>query len=414
MPIFDFVKKRVNIISRKAKRTFDSKSVFDLRGKLEIFGHKKGKLIYYDGGENTVTIWAKHANIHLLSGEIFSSWGHASMPPYNQRLFDTDDASAHTSIGVGFGTNKDGTQMSGQQHFADNSNPDFNLESRWSKSTIDAQTTLGDRSYSDVQMKFPFFPTKMLFGTGFEWSQWVDIPADYRVVYTGQGWDEAVFNSQIGNVKNVYSNTWSGTSLTQKRSMNDIYAAALEIPTMQDTDFAIPGAVKNGTYEGADSADPIHNERWWPKTAPNDPAFKTYWDGGNEFLKSEWAGIGDPAFLYCRRESRYFQTGSEVQLSNDASIENKITFVAVMPEQTGSNAGIYYPYNGYTLKVAALYCDARIILANSVPTGAGDDHTDEKANYDKMPYGITFAKRYISPITKSHDVSLTARWTIYL
>lgn len=53
MPIFDFVKKRVNIISRKAKRTFDSKSVFDLRGKLEIFGHKKGKLIYYDGGENT-------------------------------------------------------------------------------------------------------------------------------------------------------------------------------------------------------------------------------------------------------------------------------------------------------------------------------------------------------------------------
>ena len=62
-----------------------------------------------------------------------------------------------------------------------------------------------------------------------------------------------------------------------------------------------------------------------------------------------------------------------------------------MPEQTGSNSGKFYPYNGYMLKVAGLFCDARFILTNTQPTNDGesdDSPQDEWDNWSKMQYGI--------------------------
>jgi len=55
-----------------------------------------------------------------------------------------------------------------------------------------------------------------------------------------------------------------------------------------------------------------------------------------------------------------------------------------------------------------------MLLGNTVPTGSVDDDAAELASYDKMPYGAMFAKRYIAPVFKSHDASLSIRWTIYL
>lgn len=435
----DNILESVNIITRKHQQKID-KLPFQLQGKLEIFGHKKGKLFYYDNGENTVTVWAKHATMHLLTGESFGSWD--NLPPkdaYCQRLFDSGTyglAYAHKITGnPGEGTNVEGTMISGQQYYSTNISPDFNINARWTESSINAQTTDGDKSDSDDSLSLPFFPTKMLFGTGFEFTGWnsgsnpVSSYPAYQSVYSGQGWDAASFDGPYGaydtlqNSRNVYSNVWNGTSLTQTRTMNDIYAAALSTPTINDTDFAITGAIKNGVYQIGDASNTLgyipgtfaNSQRWWPSTDPDDPDWKTYWTGGNEFLKKQWAGVGDPCFIYSRRESRFHQTGSEVALSNDSYLENKVTFTAVMPEQTGANAGIFYPYNGYLLKEAGLFCDARMLLGNSEPTGGvGDEHTSEQENYLKMNHGILFAKRYIAPIQKSHDVSITARWTIYL
>jgi hypothetical protein len=55
-----------------------------------------------------------------------------------------------------------------------------------------------------------------------------------------------------------------------------------------------------------------------------------------------------------------------------------------------------------------------MLLGNTIPTGTDDDDGDELENYDKMPYGAMFAKRYIAPVFKEHSTSLSIRWTIYL
>lgn len=377
----------------------------ELRGELEIIGYKNGKQFHYEKGPNTVTVFAKHATMHLLSGESFTSHG-------EQRLFDVDDATAHTSTDVGEGTNKDGTLISGEQYFSDNSSPDFDVASRWSRSTVDAQTVLGDTGDTDEVIKYPFFPTKLLFGTGVEFQNWATLGStypEYQQAYIDDGWDSTAFNANITNVGNDYSNEWTGSALQQKRTMNDIFAGTLTTPVIQDTDFGISGAIKDGLYEDASLSRGQLNAG-----GSGSGTIKTEFLDGNEFLVREWRGVGRPAFIYARRDSRFFQTGSEVQLSSDSYLENKITFTVVMPEQTGTEAGIFYPYNGYTLKVAGLFCDARILLQNTIPVGGGVDHPTEAENYNKMPYGMLFAKRYISPIAKDHNVSITARWTIYL
>ena len=401
--------KRVNIIPRKAKRNLRKevmKNGFaDIRGELEVMAHdKNGKLVHYEKGDNVVTIWAKHATMHLLSGESFSTWG-------TQRLFDTDNEDAHTATGTGEGTNYDGTLLSGQQYFSSNSNPNFDLDSRWSKSTINPSQDTGDQFDSPEEVKYPFFPSKMIFGTGFEFRNWAEVGQDYpeyQQAYSDDGWDEQIFDENVENSDNDYSNDWTGSELARTRSMNDIFAGSLT-DTIDDDVFGIPGAVKNGLY--TDSEEHRHSLN---DGGTGTGTIKTMEEGGNEFLLREWQGIGSPCFIYARRESRFFESGTEVALTADADIENKITFTVVMPEQTGSEAGIFYPYNGYTLKVAGLFCDARLLLQNSEPTGSGDDHPDELDNFNKMPYGMMYARRNISPIEKSHDISISSRWTLYL
>lgn len=370
-----------------------------ITGELELVGRRGGEVIYYDKGYNTVTVWAKHATMHLLTGEAFSSHGRS-------RYFDSDSlntGSDHSATGVGQGHNPDGTLLSGQQYFTANATGGYAEDTMWTQSTVNTATADGDRSDTDSEMKFPFFPSKMLFGTGFEYANWTSIPSDYKTYFTSLGWDSSTFNGNISLSDNDYSNAYSG-SLTKKRTMNDIYSAAISSPTITDTDFGIPGAVKNGTYN--DSA----TEREGEATP------KTYTDGSQEYLTLAYQGIGQPCFIYAKRQSRFFNGGAEIQLSADSSIENKITYTVVLPEQTSASAGIFYPYNGYTIKVAGLFADAAFTLSNTDPSGgaANIDEANELANYYKQPYGIMFAKRYVAPFTKTADVSLTARWTLYL
>ena len=385
-------------IRKNAKRDLhkelEKDGLVNIRGELEIEAFKNGKKIHEDKGENMVTIFAKHATMHLLTGETFTTHG-------TQRSF-----TGHDSTTPGEGTNPDGTLLSGQQFFSNNSNPDFDIDSRWSRSTITPNTDFGDSSPLPDQVRFPFFPTKMLFGTGFEWRSWADIPLEYRDQYESEGWNQSVFeNVSIDSGSNNYSEELSGANvIIQKRSMNDIFSGSLTTPAILDTDFGISGAIKNGTY--TDSA--IHRGTLNAGGSGADP--RTEVIVGNEFLLRQFQGIGAPSFIYARRENRFFQEGSEIALSADDKLENKISFSVTMPEQTGDDQGIFYPYNGYTLKVAGLFSDARLVLGNTVPVNVDGG----LVNFNSMPHGIMFAKRYIAPITKTHDVSIRARWTLYL
>lgn len=340
-----------------------------MKGIVEAIGRKKGEIIYYDVGENLVTSWAKHAVMHILTGESFSSHGY-------QR---SDEDADHTDS-----INNDGTLLSGQQYFTDNYDPDY--PAWWSSNEATQQE-------SDIgSIKHPFFPTKMLFGTGKEFDSWDSLSESYKNYYSA--W-EGTFNSSIAEQTGDYnySNNYQGGSVVAMKTLNDLEYAPLTTPTIQEGDYAISGAVKNGLYEdSSDSGDFLQEI------------------GGRYFLKYEYAGIGKPCFVYPNRVLRFFENGTEVMLTGDTNYENKITFTVVLPEQTGTNAGIFYPYNGYYIKEAGLFCDARLVLDNSVPT-PGDDEYDP---YTAMPGGILFAKRYIAPFYKSHDSSLTIRWTIYL
>jgi len=188
-----------NIIKRNRKRDEASrqsemrrKDSFDMNGKLEISAYKNGELISYDEGENTVTVFAKHATMHLLTGEAFTSHG-------EQRSFD--EVTNHTATDTGEGANSDETVMSGQQYFSTNTSPDYDIDSRWTKNTLVPSTTLGDLANTDPDtVKYPFFPTKFLFGTGFEFQSWSLLGTsypNYQAAYTDLGWSSGVFNTNI-------------------------------------------------------------------------------------------------------------------------------------------------------------------------------------------------------------------------
>jgi hypothetical protein len=264
----------------------------------------------------------------------------------------------------------------------------------------------------------------MLFGTGFEFQSWgeleqfdIDNQTNFIEVLLSQGWNQTEFNSNVADGANDYSSNWSGPgadSLIPMRTINDISADPIA-ESLSDKEFGIKGAVKNGLYTNSSIQRTISGA-----TGAN---IRTRTIDGREFLIRPFSGVGRPAFIYSNRDVRYFQSGSEVALSADLTpdftqpegqindIYNRITFQVVMPEQTGDNVGIFYPYNGYTLKEAGLFCDARLFLNNTVP---GVGQTRERDLYTVMPYGIMYAKRYISPILKTHDVSITSRWTLFV
>jgi hypothetical protein len=395
--------KSVNIIPKKSKKNFkqviDSIGYAKILGELEITGYKNGKAFHYDKSHNVVTIWAKHATMHLLTGDSFSSIGEQRSFNQNDHLGQGDERPGNGSVFdfSGEGINSDGTLLSGQQFFSNNINPNFDIDSKYTKSSSDI---------SQTNLIHPYFPTKMLFGTGFEFDNWqeiVDFSERYEEVYREEGWED-IFDQNISDQNNDYSNKYSNSVLSKRRSINDVFSRSLTIEPLEN-DFAISGAIKNGTYTNSDS------QRFNSEGSD----LRTENVNNNEFLKKEFRGIGKPSFIYSNRSLGKLDTSSEIFLSADSNenivdvIENKVTFTVVMPEQTGNEAGIFYPYNGYILKEAGLFCDARFILNNTEPASSDEDYD----NFRKMPYGIMIAKRNIAPIQKSHNVSIAARWTLY-
>ena len=341
-----------------------------LRGVVEVTAYKNGEQFHYDKSENTVTLWAKHAVMHLMTGESFTSHG-------KQRDF----------TGHGLTTNPDGSLVSGEQFFTDYAT--YGIDERWARNTADYESgvDIDNGEGTDDNLKYPFFPTKMLFGTGFEYKQWTDISADDQTFYESYGYQDTNF----GTPDNDYTNTWNGTSLDATKTMNDTVNRTLT-ETITTEDYGIKGAIKAGGLEdyGTQSSRLIISE-------------------DSQYLDFEYKGIGKPCFVYCKRDDRFYKPATEIDLNrDDDKIENKITFSITMPEQTGSPKE-FYPYNGYTLKEAGLFADGRIVFDNSTPTTGAI-----KTEYDRMPYGILFAKRNIAPITKSPEVSINVQWTIYL
>jgi len=393
----------------KDKNMSEEKMNVDFKGELEIWAIKDGKVIHHDIEKNIVTKWAKHATMHLLTSESYSTHGDRTLgteTAYSKRMI-TD----HTAV-----TNIDGTMMSDAQYLSDNTDyyEDSGSGLSYQYQTVAHPDLVADTTDSSANFVYPFFPTKMLFGTGIEFASWADVTADERggIGQDGYGnqsngaWDETSFDNLLTVTptdKNYYSALWNGTGyvLTKTRTVNDVYSAALTT-TLDDDSFGVKGAIKNGTYTG------------------QNPAVLTTIDE-NDFSNGSYRGIGRPAFIYAKKNQRFFQSEGETVLelgetTGTTDLESKLTYTVIMPEQT---TGQFYPYNGYTLKVAGLFADAPMLLKNTIPasnTNNDDVLTSgqEYTNYQKMPTGILWATRNIAPIYKSHDTKIIAQWTIYL
>ena len=404
-----FIKRKPESVSDKIRNSM-------IDGYIDIKAYKENELIYHDAGDNVVTDWMRHAIMILLTGDSFSKLGSTngdSSDPINTI------SKANHVVGI---SNKDGYILNGKQYFWDPN--DF--KGHYSKSDV-----------SDNNI-FPLFPTKVLLGTGKEYSSWEELQNDTQVNYPdkyntflnmfGSGNETAaaeVFNgpkngteedpltllSEYNNYSSsLGSNIFTGSSeLIKTRTVDDPNTSKVTNPSETlNIEYGITGAIKTMYFDTNDTS----------KT----PAFET--DKGM-MLPPKWRGIGRPAFIYFNtpekdtitdtRDEAWAdpETGAEVILTRDSSKKylEKITFTITLPEQTSSNGytDAFYPYNGFTLKQIGLFCDSRFSYTDSPATS---QTSNAYWQYRNMPYGIMLAKKHITPIVKTSDIKVILTWII--
>ena len=242
-----------------------------------------GNLVQHFKGENTVMRWTKHALMHLMTGDTFSANG-----------VTRDFTGTHTTS-----SNLDGTIISGQQFLSVDSAASApssgNNVYQWtvpSAFTPDL-TTDGNATVNNAPaiLTHPYFPTKILLGTGWEFPPGVmssgssdSNGAAFYNAYIGKASinGTAYIDSDLSTISGAvtpngyssYFNNSSGTPLygtytssayspVPTRTMNDIatrdmtnFAWVQESGlTESDGAWAVPGAIKDGTYSGTvDSA----------------------------------------------------------------------------------------------------------------------------------------------------------------
>lgn len=384
-----------NFNSKSKKRNFEEELMIPIRGSLKITSTnvRTGELEHVDEDHNTVMIWARHAMMHMITGSSFSGHGIRRLYDGEGGVFGTGATFPYygNTSDHGAANNPDGTLISGNPYFTANGSI-YDIENMWTKSTITPSLSQNDpQTAVDINaLSMPFFPTKMLFGTGIEYESWSAVPTGYKAIYESDGWSESgtggktSFNGRISeNANKLYSNKFT-SSIIPTRTMNDIYSQKIDGDPL-NTDFGVAGAIKNGLY-----------------FAKSNESTKTELVSGKRYLKQEYQGVGLPCFVYATRTVRPSGTNPEIDLGYDNidNYENKITYSVTLPAQTDAE---FYPYNGYILKQVGLFCDARLVFNNT----AGSTQSE------KMPAGTLFAKRNISPITKSHENEIVAQWTLY-
>ena len=360
---------------------------FEMRGELNVRAWKDGQLFYHDGGDNTITIWAKHNMIHLLTGDVFSDLGTVGKNLVSLGL------SNHNDI-VNSEANSDGMLISQNQYWWNGGDTDTVWNGQWSISS--GNYFIGDYYY-------PFFPTKMLFGTGKEYANWTHVQAvatAEEIDFLDDTWTTSgSFNNNIPlatTPSNYYSGTVTVNNVYQKygsgaivpcRTVNDYLSGKIEGSPDQN-EYGIVGAIKDGTLDSKDKAKLV--------------------TGTTDTLLPDYRGIGKPCFIYCKRDIKWNDSSAEVFLSNEGlGYENKITFTVTMPDQTSASnsLGWYYPYNGYDLKEVGLFSDSLLTIG-----GVADNNYP----YQNMMAGTMLAKRYIAPLRKEATVAVSAQWTLFL
>lgn len=386
----------------------------DIKGyKVKANGSKE--LIYHDCGDNVVTDWMRHAIMVMLTGCVFSQNGKDFIPsttPEGSRSSNNCFSMPGSTSEYHSKQNKrnlDGYLLNGEQYFFD-------------ADKITKKYSMASDETSFANNKYAMFPTKILFGTGKEYSSWDILQSENEAA--NATWYTEMVNSYGGNLASAKSNfdnnidstcnSFSGSiskniytgngKITKMRTVNDPDTSSSIISTTStmNKNYGVVGAVKTMYFDDT-------NDRVYLQSTMSDQG---------KLLKPIYRGVGRPCFIYFntpRTDNNSIYEGwdspsAEVYLSKDSTSNylNKITFSITMPSQSASSGaiGAYYPYNGYTLKQMGLYNDA---LLTTSSTGSSDTNTYPYLN---MQHGMLLALKNITAFQKSADVEMKISWTL--
>jgi hypothetical protein len=312
-----------------------------IEGRLKVIATRNGKVVHYDEGSNQVMIWAKHAIMRLIGGEPFGPFGDSRKycrwnPNHISGL--TDKSTLTANLWLENNTQKslllrDGTLVSGRQY----------SEYDYPADRADFYNMATDYN------NYPYFPTKMLFGTMYE--------------------DAGVAANEENITQYLDIDGTGYNSLIDTRSTSILG----EIRAGKGFDYV----------NNSDVADIYANQH--------------------------------PAFIYIDRPNDDIGLGKNIEvikLLEENPEENQLSFTVNMPEQLDIQD--QYPYNDFNLKVAGLYCDAHFSLNNESTTTAHAANI-AAASLPTDPYkmkgGMLWAKRYIEPIVKTANTSITFKWS---
>jgi hypothetical protein len=403
---------------------------------IKAYKHEKDgtkKLVYHDTGDNTITDWMRHVIMLLLSGYSLSYSGSTSSDSIGENNKSAEqskqvtkpdgDASYHSSYekATTYPYNADGYCVNGEQYL-------------WDSSLLngDKHYPIGiNGEYYNSDSIYALFPTKILLGTGCEYTDWQSLKDaneienstwyTERITEYGDGEltiAEKNFNAMVGLAEsddgqkfdsNVYSGTvgmqgvYTGSgSLMKAITVNDPDTTS-NISTSADMSkrYGVVGAIKT---------------LYCPNSAERCSNFlqDTISDAGL-LIEPKYRGAGRPCFVYFRRAKQndeqsldWDNNTSDISVSRDNTTNflNRLTFKIEIPAQSSGTGAIgqYNPFNGYTIKQIGLFNDALF----STESGAKTESIIAK----NMPCGTMLAIKNVQNFTKSADESIVFTWTL--
>lgn len=414
-------------------RTENDNLPLSMRGELEVIARdRNGNIISYERGHNQVTDYAKMMIIHLLAGELFSADGdlYSYVSDNGVKLFSTTNGTDvvqqmrlntetplrnyHT-----ISSNTDGTTVSSQQYFFDGN---------FLRPTTSHSQTLFIDQINDGASRIYNYPTKMLFGTGLEAKDDEELRSVYAAEAGATVPDKLIntLNGFAGSDSGLDQNFFTNTNVASNYYSNSIYRARTLQPVTTNpittaplsSDSSITGAIKDCLIS---------------TTGDTEKYSAVY-----RMADAKFRGTGHPAFIYAQRTTPNFYNGVDTDIythynydpnvqsaSGNKKYETELIYVVNMPAQPVNVESVssFYPYNGWILKQAGLFCDSKYLLRSAgedntlfdgITTVAQAESGNNPAHLNLAAGTLLFKRNLSSPILKTPDISITFSWHIYI
>ena len=269
------------------------------------------KLIYHDTGDNAVTVWMRQIILQLLTGYCFGEGHMLTVDTDNDNSVDTvsvtkPNPAAHNSLS---NLNLDGYCLNGKQFFYDW--PTKNNNNTLSLYPININSDYMQGEGGNDNIIYALFPTKVLLGTGREFSKWDEIKEfenDNSSFFNkmlneyGDGSEQKarvqLDGDSSNNIKgiiedsiNIYSGTLTpdGKGLIQTITVND--------PNEESDVYSI---AELSTRKGVIGAIKTIYTRIGQKVGNKDLLESTISENGR-MLNPAYRGYGRPCFIYFNR-----------------------------------------------------------------------------------------------------------------